>query len=172
MNDFRSSTGIPVWIFDGILRVANSDSTYPASVAAGDHTNAIREFFLAERDETLGRWRYDEWAVVYPSQHAEGYVSVVREKFGQSTTVHRDRMDGVHDDWAVPARAYFAAHPEPKPWDDAAIGDIWVLTGAGGLEQPWRKTSDGRWLAITSRGIYRNGTDFVTAGRRIWPEGV
>jgi hypothetical protein len=73
---------------------------------------------------------------------------------------------GLVDDHARAARAYFDAHPEPKPWESAAVGDVWVLTIAG------------KEHAVTFRrglAIHMNGAcvelDKVTDGRRIYPEG-
>ena len=74
--------------------------------------------------------------------------------------------------YVAAARAYFDAHPEPKPWHDAKPGEAWELTANG---------DTGPFITmLTPSGavhfIAGNGTKFVaeasdiTAGRRIWPE--
>jgi len=60
--------------------------------------------------------------------------------------------------------------PKPrKPWLDAKDGEIWVLTGAGGLEQPWRRMDNGTWVSCFSTR-QRYSAEQAIAGRRIWPE--
>src|SRR5690625_3106875 len=56
-----------------------------------------------------------------------------------------------------------------KPWLDAKSGEIWALTGAGGLEQPWRRMDNGTWVSCTSNP-QRYSAEQAIAGRRIWPE--
>ena len=137
----------------------------------------LREYFQAERDEVLGRWRDPEIPdmVVYPHDDV-------------TITVH-DETTGVHQYWSreqaeddeysrgfgfATARAYFQAHPEPKPWGKARpdCNEIWVLT-IHGCEQPVYVTEfrgepvfqvpDGETISPHRKSI--------TAGRRIWPEG-
>ena len=31
-------------------------------------------------------------------------------------------------EWKRAAYRYFAAHPEPKPWEDAKPGEVWLVT--------------------------------------------
>jgi hypothetical protein len=73
--------------------------------------------------------------------------------------------------YAVKAE-YWAAHPvpEPKPWEQAEPGEVWALTGAGGFEQPWRRTEDERWAACVAKLILYSHPEGIIAGRRIWPE--
>ncbi len=141
--------------------------------------DGLREFFLNERDHELGRWRWPENPdyVVYPKkvaghtddQYRECTVfderSGVRQEFGS------DLPQCHGGDFREAARSYFAAHPAPKPWHGAKPGEVWVLTGAGGMEQPWRRMESGLWISCTT-GMVEYNDEYAIAGRRIWPEVV
>lgn len=103
---------------------------------------ALREFFQHERDQELGRWRWPEYPeyVVYPSAFDENEVVVLSEEGAATEHVWRGQErpgSYLHD----AARAYFAAHPEPKPlpsephtaWVDKYGTDIWWVDGLGKL---------------------------------------
>ncbi|QYF98494.1 hypothetical protein [Microbacterium sp. PAMC21962] len=128
---------------------------------------ALREFFQKENDDRLGRWRWreDPDYVVYPL--VTGLVAVVEEKNGTSGTFSRiEHTNSGHGD---AARAYFLAHPDPKPWDEAKPGEVWVFTLRDAPElshaavlddcATWTWT-DGGQVDLTT----------ITSGRRIWPE--
>ena len=144
--------------------------------------DALREFFQHERDEQLGRWR---WAanpdyVVTPFEGDPDHVLVVQESAGVACEFWRastsgPSLTGYHSRLAPSARAYFAAHPEPKPWHDAKEGEVWVPTTENvGDEIPARVAlvngiRNFEWVV----GLHRKPVDdpLITAGRRIWPEG-
>jgi hypothetical protein len=64
MNEYTASNGIPVKLTaDGRLIVENTDHTYPATIAAGEHVTALREFFRFEEDERFLRWRWQSTSV-------------------------------------------------------------------------------------------------------------
>ena len=145
-----------------------------------DTTNALREYFQAERDDALGRWRDTENpnVVVYPCLNQDdGYgrvVWVLDEAEMVSGTVLDDRHS--HSS----ASRYFAAHPqpqpEPKPWLEAKPGEVWALTYAGIEETAW--VADFTWGAPPRFRQFKNllnpiftNDKHITAGRRIWPEG-
>ena len=89
--------------------------------------DALREFFQQERDLELGRWRWPENPdyVVYPTNVSDR-VRVMRET-GCGDLEWVSRGDGLSYEFCHAARAYFAAHPEPKPeWHDAKPGEVWV----------------------------------------------
>lgn len=128
--------------------------------------DAFREFFLRERDQELGRWRWPENPefVVYPKEH--DLYPVVHEPTG--TIGKRSGCTG-GDTANRAAAAFIAAHPLPKPWHGAKPGEVWALT------------VDGKETAFKLHGdLFRTGalwdieqTDrHITAGRRIWPEVV
>ena len=149
-------------IFDHVHGYLDPDSAMDAE-----------EYHQAKRDAELGRWRYplDPDFVV----HAEGdRIAVVNERDG--FIVNYTRGDAVvpESPRQIAAHkvrvAYFEAHPERKPWEDAQDGDIWALTGAGGLEQPWRRMN-GVWRSIGTEGRDRvYDAVLATAGRKIWPQ--
>lgn len=59
---------------------------------------------------------------------------------------------------------------EPKPWLEAKDGEIWALTGAGGVVQPWLRDGDD-WVhsvVINKRRVYPK-PEGIIAGHRIWP---
>jgi len=118
MKDFTASNGTPVKLTDdGLLLLFEIDYTYPVTVARGNDVEALREFFRAEEDERLGRWRWPEspqW-VLYPDE--DGGVVALDESTGESTsTLSRLTVSAFPDTWGCPAaRAYFDAHPGSKP---------------------------------------------------------
>ena len=127
----------------------------------------LREYFQAERDEELGRWRDPEnpdW-VVYPRRDT---VYVINEYDG--LPYMRERKQVAYADGAVSevAQRYFDTHPEPKPWDTAQPDEIWVLT-IDGYSAPYLRNWRGTWTNSTSNVYVGDGA--ITGGRRIWPEG-
>ncbi len=143
---------------------------------------ALREFFRAEEDARIGRWR---WAkrpeyVVYPSAlyatpSDVDLVQVVNESNGQSHRARRDDQERLFGFFSEAGAAYFDAHPEPKPWHEAQVGDVWVLT-VDGEERAVRALSDAsigaRFFPIEDDNgmTYGRRAPAITAGRRIWPE--
>ena len=134
------------------------------------YITAAAEYFQHKRDEELGRWRDPENQnmVVYPWRH--GHVSVLDETTGIRSGW--DREEALKD-WNEPpkgfatARAYFAAHPpEPKPWEEAEAGEVWVITHEG-VEGPAIVSDDEHFESPDYvSGIYNKA---ITAGYRIWP---
>lgn len=151
MNDFTASNGISVanhggnWDrttihFTGEVLGLVEHYTIERDVTFEDRDFlALREFFQAEADERLGRWRWPENTnyVVYLEQPGTDWVRVYSES--QSLMVRMDREKACHDyvDRTVyqnAARAYFDAHPEPKPWHDAGPAEVWdVDLPTGGM---------------------------------------
>ncbi len=143
-----------------------------------EEENAARiEFYQHLRDKELGRWRWPENPdyVVYKAPAGERvpdarHVTVSNESNGEAAWLFEVGSGGVSGgvSWARDAaRAYFAAHPEPKPWDEAEDGEVWALTGAGGLEQPFRRLN-GKWLSCTPNAVEYSAKHAID-GRRIWP---
>ena len=135
-------------------------------------TDALREFFLHERDNELGRWRWPENPnyVVYPVPAGNDpctIVEVLDESCGQSVQyprVYFERHGNAPlSPEAIAARAYFAAHPEPKPWYGAQEGEAWAIT-VNGKEYP----------AIFQAGRFRDHAGLwsvvdISDARKIWP---
>ena len=144
-----------------------------------DTTNALRAFFQAERDDALGRWRDPENVdmVCYPVAYDTDAVLVMYD--GDRTRYYTTRStwkDVTPYSVSETAGRYFAAHPEPKPWEGAKPGEVWALTYAGIEETAW--VADFTWGAPPRFRQFKNllnpiftNDKHITAGRRIWPEG-
>lgn len=151
-----------------------------AETIHNDSIEYLREYFLAERDHDLGRWRDPENPdyVVYEKKAdasvGEPGVRVVHEVTGRSRDVDRRVIEnlGSSTRFDEVAYNYFAAHPKPKPWHDANPGEVWVLTYGG--EETAHVWTD-RWAGpghafVSDRAIVESDDPDITAGRRIWPE--
>lgn len=113
------------------------------STAGPEGIVALREFFQHERDEALERWRWPEkpeWVVYAKRPGFAAYngadLLVINELHGASMEYSRALDDGTEyvaeeEKAALAARAYFKAHPERKPWEDAKAGDVWVIEVEG-----------------------------------------
>ena len=156
---------------DGVYRLDFGPGTAPI-ILSEEEMDELRARLQAERDEALGRWRDPENPdmVCYPVAYDLDAVLVMYE--GDMTRYYATRTD-----WerirphyvSETAGRYFAAHPEPKPWDDAEEGDIWVLTRYG-AEEPFFVT--GGEFTSTDLAVATDLDDpRITDGLRIWPEG-
>ena len=166
MTEIRVSRTIPGSLF---IDYVNDDIDVCKTIPE-DEAEALREFFQAERDKALGWWRASPEYVVKPSTGDDGLesrsVTVLNERLGITTTVWEgvDRRSA----YGTAARAYFAAHPEQKPWHDAAPGEVWVLTMEG-EERPAIVTEDGNFEAPLPLFLVNTQSVRITAGRRIYP---
>lgn len=176
MGKFEASNGATVEQFADSLNVAMRPAESWLEPWA---VRALREFFRAERDEELGRWRYPknpEW-VVYPKRpgfkpYNGADLLVVNEVAGASMEYVQADDDGTEyvdrdEPAAKVARAYFEAHPERKPWEDAKTCEVWLLT-VDGIESPWTVNNAGVFEDPSSTIELDNRN--ITAARRIWPE--
>lgn len=172
MKDFTSSDGVNVFVEEYVTDKGPAVWVDGHRLSPLD-TSALREFFRAEEDERLGRWRCPENPdyVVYPMLPLRARVVDERRGIGIEFTEVDTRLKRSSYERRA-ARAFFDAHPEPKPWELAGDNEIWALTGAGGMVLPWRRTEDGGWESITPKAIRRRNVDLITDGRRIWPEGT
>lgn len=147
---------------------------------------ALREFFRAEEDDRLGRWRWPENPdyVVY-ERDGGGYIGteirVVCELDGGKVDISRDHVDRLRDAWDEQvsnphwhaARAYFDAHPEPKPWHAAECGESWYLEP---FDAVYTAVGNEPKLWFTRSNVYDGIEKFdltdprITRGRRVWPE--
>lgn len=143
-----------------------------------EEENAARiEFYQHLRDKELGRWRWPENPdyVVYKAPAGERvpdarHVTVSNESNGEAAWLFEVGSGGVSGgvSWARDAaRAYFAAHPEPKPWHDAKPGEVWVIT-YGGDEHA--VISDGSYFLWEAGSEQPIDDSRITDGRRIYPE--
>ena len=168
------------------LYVENGQVYLPDGTRANADLSSVRAVLLieygahqaqAERDAELGRWRsveHPDW-VVYPETAwpEPDVVRVLHELSGIHLTYRRGHPVRNRVGSMV-AREYFAAHPvpEPKPWEQAERGEVWVLTyhgeeivvmrGVGDFAHLFAPLDDDFSISVIHDGI--------TAGRRIWPE--
>lgn len=175
MNEYTASNGYTVDTSCGVsIRNGVGNERHVLGLYS---VVALREFFLHERDEQLGRWRWPENSdyVVYPQGPEASVYHELTGTWGQWSRAEALAYHGM-DNLAAAARAYFDAHPEPKPWHDAKPGEVWLLEFSGfeGDEAPWIV----RIASIESvEFVYpQNGNaiplsdETITAARRIWPE--
>lgn len=109
--------------------------------------DALREFFQYERDQELGRWRWPKNpdVVVYASNVDENRVRALSELTGQSEWSQRGSESNDWYDRA--ARAYFAAHPEPKPWMEVTEG-VYAVTPQAHTYERLLLFRNGEWLHL------------------------
>lgn len=152
----------------------------PASVMDAE------ELFQAKRDAELGRWRCPtetDWVAREGVRTADGRTVVVVNERTLDRFWFNERVRDAGADVDVAhrvGRAYFEAHPERKPWEDAKPGEIWDLIAEG---------KENRYAAIActipsdnSEVIYLYPVDdmtspklgvtapVITAGVRVFPE--
>ena len=170
MNDFTASNGVKISLdVAGDYKFEGNESLYDIQ-KGGSNEQALREFFRAEDDARLGRWRWPENPDIYVCGESVGFVTVVDEKDPANPGTWERHWHDVRTDLDRAGRAYFDAHPEPKPWHDAADGETWALT-VNGIESAWvfRKSE---WERISDGYLLRGApaSPAISAGRRIWPE--
>ena len=142
----------------------------------GDVDQELADFYQARRDEELGRWRDPENPdmVCYPVECDLNAVWVVYEGDGSRYLANRTRWEDIRPHYVSEAAGrYFAAHPEPKPWDAAQPDEIWVLTINDDTEEVFRCGGNGLYSPKTGNPIgslLSCSHNKITAGRRIWPE--
>lgn len=136
---------------------------------------ALRAHFQRERDEQLGRWRSPEHPnfVVYPIKDDDAVWVLDEAETGAirasapATRINARATDNPYD---LVADAYFAARPEPKPWVDAQLGELWELTIDAQEHRAFVRKANGELLFATdTRGNWDPKVSRITAGHRIYP---
>lgn len=136
---------------------------------------ALAEFFQAERDEELGRWRwpYLSTLMVYRDGSPDDVMVVDEVRPDEPHRFSRDSVSFVGP-FGGAARAYFEAHPERKPWEDAQPGEVWVLTVDGVESAFYPSKSMNRIFTAVAPATGNSGINFdwpeISDGRRIYPE--
>lgn len=141
-NEFKAASGRTVNVAgDGAVMFGRCVG-FLSREAAYD----AEEYFRAKHDEDLGRWRYqlDPDYVVYPNpgltfltMFGPGIdLVVLRESDGMTKGYVRAEDEGgepsPHRAQHIrAARAYFEAHPAPKPWHTAKAGEFWSVSHIG-----------------------------------------
>lgn len=145
--------------------------------------NALREFFQHERDKELGRWRWPEDPnyTVRPSARFAGRtawptsVDVEHEPTGLVDYVTFGSLKAKEYEYKAirAAKAYYEAHPEPKPeWHDAKAGQAWVIEGPTFDEAACTVVAKNEELYFEDpvEDTFISITGEITNARRIWPE--
>lgn len=171
MEQFTASNGVP------LRRTSHGYLSFSTDVDLGvvtgitvDQEAALREFFQHERDEELGRWRWPEKPNFVVYAEGDGAHSVVNENTGSSLMSTRGGVRNYHDEHADAARAYFEAHPERKPWEDAKDGEIWLVNGTSPAVV--RRCADGSrayFEGTDPSNPWGHAAEHAESARRIWP---
>ena len=133
MNSYTASNGVELTITRD--RTVRWRPGIPPDLVS----SALREYFQAERDEQLGRWRDPE------NMDMVAYRTPEYDDGDGRSILLLDETTGVADhDWEQsdspgPARRYFAAHPQPEPrppfaaYVDKNGSAVWVTDENGNL---------------------------------------
>jgi|SRR5690606_9550101 len=182
MDKFTASNGAQIVLMNawqtGYVLVEQADDVASAYLGFEEMV-AWREFFQAERDEELGRWRWPENPdyVVYRTD--ENSILVLRESVGDSEEFQTAwAWCGTGDEppvteWQRAAADWAKSHPERKPWHSAEAGEIWVLSIDESEDIPCIVTPYGPDFEPISHpawATFARGSDRITAARRIYPE--
>jgi hypothetical protein len=192
VNEYTATNGVTVFPLERGMTFRFPDIGQSKWGINQEKVDALREFFRAEEDERLGRWRWPEKPefIVFPSvafQHPadSALVQVVNEANGQSRSVRRDDPDrSLYGYFSEAAEAYFDAHPEPKPWHNAKEGDVWefklgrehfdIFTGLPYSREMTRlfQRTTGGWRVIGRKNWFLNESE-ISEARPVWsyPEG-
>ena len=183
MDTFNTSNGNQVRMGgSGVLKVSVAKNSLHDWGIGSDGVVDLREFFQAERDEELGRWRFNAYLVVYPAVNHQPRnnarsVNVLDERTGRLHMRHKRQVAHreTNPAFSEAAFSYFAAHPEPKPWHDAKIGEVWLLGFASQTRPaivveddgaPWFMVADD----INTPSRFKLSSEAFTDARRIFPE--
>ena len=159
---------------DDVYRLDFGPGTAPI-ILSEEEMDELRAHLQAERDEQLGRWRDPEnpdWVAYRTPEDDDGC--------GRCILLLDENTGDNHWEWeriatSGPGLRYFAAHPEPKPWEGAEPGEFWILT-VDEKTNPYKIWTDTQRVRRFER-VERPYTAIslndprITAGRRVWPEG-
>lgn len=115
-----TSEGIETYLIGEGGVISGGERRWVVATGNKEGTQALREFFLHERDQELGWWRYPDnpdYVVKPRTQKIKGkrVVRVFRESTGNVNDIREVEPIRRSDDSVNAAHAYFAAHPEKKP---------------------------------------------------------
>jgi hypothetical protein len=187
MNEFQASNGITISISSIGSITARVERGGPELFIANEMVvPALREFFRAEEDERVGRWRWPQdpgITVRIAPKHAQHYdaasvtVMIQQDSDGYVGYYTRDRLPEITEGTGGIVRAghaYFDAHTERAPWHDARPGEVWLLSIEGVESAFYPSKSLDRAFTPVAPNTGRTAVGFesfeIEAGRRIWPE--
>ena len=174
MNQHKASNGTSVHLDSNGRMTFRRDSPLCVNTLEAFWVQAAREYFQAERDEALGRWRDTENPdyVVYRSPEEDDDDGRCILPLNETTGVADREWERLT--YSGPAIRYFAAHPKLKPWEAAQPDEVWALTINNDREEVFRCGERGLYSLKTGNPIgalLSCSHNKITAGRRIWPEG-
>ena len=163
---------------DDVYRLDFGSGTAPINLSE-EEMDELRAHFQAERDQELDRWRDTEKPdyVVYPGSINLDWVVVLDESTGVSDVVFKQSRKPTKDsDFTLVAARYFAAHPdeEPKPWEDAKVGEYWLVTleGAGPIPTTVGNYDENLYFTVGDDDYYCPTNDHrIQNAVRLTPEG-
>lgn len=176
MNEYTASNGVRVEASGSGLDISDPNFTEKKTYVITAYTQALREFFQHEKDEELGIWRsaaHPGWTAI--RKHKVVYFHHEDHERGFHFVVGNDAsLNAWSWDLAEVAREYLDAHPEPKPWEDAKLGEVWLLT-INDVKSAFypSKSLDRHFTPVapnTGTTAIPFGWPEITAARRIWPE--
>lgn len=183
MNDFTASNGVIIREHPGAVGVRRSaEDLAPVPVPGFNRPErtqtyldprqweAIAEAVQAETDERLGRWRWPKNPdyVVYPCP-VRTRVRVLRET-GTGDLEWVDKGDGRSYEFVHAARAYFDAHPEPKPLP--TVEGVYAMHPQVHLYERLIMLRGGKWLHLhTSASQFADGPTAEQIARTAVDEG-
>ena len=170
MNSYTASNGV------GLTITRDRAVRWRPGIPPDLVSSALRDYFQAERDEELGRWRDPKKPdmVCFPVVGDLDAVWVVYEGTGLAYMRERDQAFYAGNAFSEVAQRYFDTHPKPKPWDAAQPGEFWILT-VDEKTDPYKIWTDTQRVRRFER-VERPYTTIclndprITAGHRVWPE--
>lgn len=164
MSEFRATNDIPIRpMQDGGIDMHGFYITER-------EMQALREFFQAERDKELGRWRESPGSelVVYSEGVFPYRIARVLDEHTGEPGVYYEMINYAKTGHSGVAQAYFKEHPARKPWHDAKQGEVWELTVALGHKIV---------VVVNGRGQFFSGegttwsidTPMIKSATRIYP---
>jgi hypothetical protein len=178
MNDFTASNGLRLIQRDGgstyELLSSDGDNMFEGAEWLGSQDmDALREFFQAEADERLGRWRWPDNRDIYVTAEHVGFVTVVDERDPANPGTWERYWRDAKTEKGRAGVAYFDAHPEPKPaWHEAIRGEVWEIAKVDQEAALYVvENTEQRFIHVERRLLALNIDDLgIVSGRRIWPE--
>lgn len=180
MNEYTASNGVTVeWDAERGMFTLDSPSG-PSQIYwfNAEDRRALSDYFQAERDAELDRWRDTEHPERAVYRRVDNSLLILDETDGDHWTVRIDEIKDYDECHPVAStiRAWLAAHPEPKPWHDAKQNDLWELM-INGCHSPevyrfaseLRSTSKFRPVNSPSRVAFEAADPRIIRAHRIYP---
>ena len=118
---------------DRITVTSYNDQRLPNNtILWSDEAEGVRNYFQQKRDRELGRWRdpKNPDMVCYPIANKMLVdLRVLDERTGESYFYARNSvLDQISCKSFETAVRYYASHPIKHSWEDAKVGEYWLVT--------------------------------------------